>query len=63
MWYKIKRLWYIFTSPDKGEMLIWHSINGKFRVKYPDGQYSQNFGYWTAKNYAEMFGGTVEDNF
>ncbi len=36
-----------------------HRIYGKFRVLYPDGKFSQPFGFWTARDYADIFGGTV----
>ena len=36
---------------------------GKFRVKYNDGRISRPMDYATAKDYAEMFGGKVIDNF
>lgn len=40
-----------------------HRRKGKFRVKYPDGEISQPFDYKTAKDYRDIFGGKVIDNF
>jgi hypothetical protein len=34
-------------------------MRGKWFVKYTDGNFSQNFDYGTAKDYAEIFGGEV----
>ena len=41
------------------EMMLFQRIYGRFYVMYTDGKRSQNMSYSTAKNYAEMFGGTV----
>ncbi len=61
---KLKVYWYRFifngTSEDS---LDTHRIRGKFKVKYPDGKISQNFSYSIAKDYAEMFGGVVLEDF
>ncbi len=61
---KLKRYYYILifngTSEDS---LDTHRIRGKFKVKYPDGKISQNFSYWVAKDYSEMFGGVVLEDF
>ena len=56
---ELLKFWHIITSPDKDRALYVHRMYGKFYVKYPDGQRSQFFGYWVAKDYAEMFGGEV----
>lgn len=60
---KLKRFWYKLTGPTKDRALYIHSMYGKFRVLYSDGNKSQPFGYSVAKDYAEMFNGTVIDNF
>ncbi len=60
----LKRCYYILifngTSEDS---LDTHRLRGKFKVKYSDGKTSQNFSYYIAKDYAEMFGGEVLDDF
>jgi hypothetical protein len=61
---KIVRFWYIVSFNGTNEdSLDTHRLNGKFKVKYPDGKISQNFNYWIAKDYSEMFGGIVIDDF
>ncbi len=61
---KVKRFWYIISFNGTSEdSLDTHRLRGKFKVKYPDGKYSQNFSYQIAKDYAEMFGGVVIENF
>lgn len=57
------RQWYKISGPHENNMLLTHRIDGKFRVKYPDGKISQPFGYRTEKNYKEIFGGEIIDNF
>lgn len=39
--------------------LDWHRQNGKYCVRYPDGNYSQPFTLETARGYKEIFGGDV----
>jgi hypothetical protein len=39
------------------------AVYGRFRVKYNDGRISQKMCYSNAKDYAEIFGGTVIDDF
>lgn len=58
---KILRWWYKLQIVE-GSILT-HRIKGKFRVKYKDGQISQPFSYKVAKDYSEIFGGEVIDNF
>lgn len=60
---KILRWWYKNFHRVGDRMLIYHHMYGKFRVRYPDGKTSQPFDYPTAKDYKEMFGGEVIDNF
>lgn len=58
---KIIRLWFIL-SERQSELMVFQSIYGHFRVRYEDGV-SQKMTYWTARSYAEMFNGKVEDAF
>jgi len=37
----------------------WYRIHGLFRVLYPDGQLSQPFSFWVARDYREIFGGKI----
>lgn len=61
---KILRFWYIISFDGSSEdSLDTHRRRGKFKVKYPDGKISQNFSYWIAKDYAEMFGGEIIEDF
>lgn len=39
--------------------LDWHRQNGKYCVKYPDGNYSQPFMLEAARGYRDIFGGDV----
>lgn len=38
-------------------------VYGKFKVEYPDGKLTHPMDYDTAKNYSEIFGGKIIDNF
>jgi hypothetical protein len=58
---KIKR--WIYKQRDHGELLLNHSAFGKFRVRYPDGEISQPFSWKAAKDYRDIFGGEIIDNF
>lgn len=57
----ILRQYYKFWDHD-GSCYV-HAMQGKFRVKYPDGQLSQPFSWRAAKNYSGIFGGEIIDNF
>lgn len=43
----------------RDESFSFNAVYGKFRVRYPEGYYSQCFCKDLAEDYAEMFGGTV----
>lgn len=61
---KLLRLWYrIWYQGGSDCSEDYHVINGKFRTLYKDGKKSRPCTYRLAKDYAEMFGGTVIDNF
>ena len=40
--------------------LLWHRLNGKWRVIYPSGEKSQPFTKRVAKDYRDIFGGVIE---
>lgn len=62
MKYAIKRWWYgLRSGRDHNE--DYNVIHGKFYVIYKDGQRSRNACLDVCKDYAEMFGGVVIDNF
>jgi hypothetical protein len=46
-------------DPGENASIGWHRRNGQYRVLYSDGQYSQPFSYYTARDYAQMFNGVV----
>jgi hypothetical protein len=58
-----RRFWHKYFHSSGNTMLIYQYMGGKFRVKYPDGKVSQPFDYSTAKNYRDIFGGEIIDNF
>lgn len=52
---------YDAIRPDngRGQSLNWNRLNGKWRVLYSDGKYSQPFTRAVASDYAELFDGKV----
>jgi len=48
-----------FLNRPASEMMRFQRIYGRFYVLYNNGKRSHNMSYTTAKDYAEMFGGTV----
>ena len=50
--------WSIFNIRT-GDSQLDNCLNGKFRVKYPDGKFSRKMFYNTAKDYSKIFGGEV----
>ena len=58
-WRHVKICWHKFFDTGYSEIIGWQNLNGKFRVKYPDGKLSTKMAYSTAKAYSSMFGGEV----
>lgn len=63
VWRFISRICFILFER-QSELFAFQSAYGHFRVRYnDDGRVSQKMTYWTARNYAKMFKGKVEDVF
>jgi hypothetical protein len=49
-----------FIKPSgRNASVLWHDMNGEYRVIYPDGKKSQRFTREVAQDYRDIFGGTV----
>lgn len=43
----------------RNRSVLWHDMNGEWRVRYPDGRFSQRFTRAVADDYRQIFGGEV----
>lgn len=59
LWRSFKIAFHKFNNTGYSELMGWQDLNGKFRVRYVDGELSCKMAYSTAKSYSDMFGGEV----
>ena len=55
----LRFLWWAIWNRSSHQLLNYGYVSGRFRVRYDDGEVSMPMYYNTARDYAEIFGGTV----